>query len=133
MSIAIASSVQGPVALSNMPVGVVSVAIPAASAGVTGKWLIFGKVVIQLAAAGPIPNPTEVDIQLTLPGPQVLDFSRVLMPPFSNAISQSFSLQGTLSSSSSVEVVLFCNAGVSATAQFARLVAISVDQLELAH
>lgn len=132
MSIAIAGNVQGPVRLSASPVGVVSVVLPAASAGVSGQWLIFGKVIVELDTNSPIPTATEVDAQITIPGPVVLDFSRVFMPPFNNRVSQSFSLQGTLTSPNSTEVVLFCNAGTFATAQFAKLLAVSVDALELA-
>lgn len=126
MSVAIAASVQGPVQLNVNPTGVVTLALPAAGGAITGNWLIFGKVVVQLLTASPIP-PTEVDAQITAPGPRVLDFSRVIMPPVNTSVSQSFSLQGTLSSASSIEVVLFCNAHASATAQFAQLVALSVD------
>jgi hypothetical protein len=129
VSVAIAKSMPGTVNLNSTPTGVVTLALPAAGGAITGQWLIFGKVVVQLEGPGPIPQTT-VQAQITTPGPKELDFSSVIMPPVNSSVSVSLSLQGTLSSPSSVTVVLFCNAGSAAQANFAQLVALSVDTLE---
>ena len=86
------------------------------------NWAIFGKVVVSNSN----PNPESVGAQLVAAA-AVLDTTNVTIPPKS---SQSISLEGVLSTSlggAAPCVQIKCSSSLAANAQFARLVAISVD------
>jgi hypothetical protein len=127
MSIAVFSAPidQGPVALTGPLVRVVSILLPAANAtnGVSAHWAIFGKIVV----TNPHAAPQNVVAEL-LAKAVILDTTTVVMP--GGGISQSISVEGTLTTTGTAVCVQIACAAPSGTAQFAQLIAISVDAIQ---
>ena len=103
------------------------VGIRLGTANVPGlNWAIFGKVVV----TNPNSNPETVVAELAAPA--VLDTTNVTIPAKS---SQSISLEGVLATPAGVPppcVQIKCSSSLTANAEFARLVAISVDTINVA-
>jgi hypothetical protein len=90
------------------------------------NWAIFGKVVV----TNPNANPENVVAELVAPA--VLDTTAVTIPGKS---SQSISLEGVLTTPAGVAppcVEIMCSSSLSANAELARLIAISVDAINIA-
>ena len=112
------------VSVAAAPTKVVSMFLsgPSPANGVSGLWAIFGKVVIANSNAKAQNATAEL-----LFGKTALDTTTVFLP--GNGISQSLSMEGLATGPGCVEISCNIAAGPG-TAQFAHLVAISVDLIE---
>jgi len=88
---------------------------------VSPRWTVFGKVVVNNATA----SPATVRAQLVVAPATVLDTSKATIP--ANGF-VSISLEGVPETDAAMCVEIHCEASSSATAELARLIAISVDR-----
>jgi hypothetical protein len=91
------------------------------SNNVSPFWTVFGKVVVNNTTA----SPATVRAQLVVAPATVLDTSKATIP--ANGF-VSISLEGVPETDAAMCVEIHCEASSSATAELARLIAISVDR-----